>query len=244
MSMDKQKGARDAGKREAAQTEQPIIGEYLSFAATEAYKLLRTNLMFALPDQGKCRVVGVTSALRNEGKSTLAINLAYTVAQAGYRVLLIDGDMRLPTLAKRLNIPKRPGLSNLLAGLCTVQDAVQTSDLLDNLKAIAAGDIPPNPSELLSSARMETLLRELGADYDFILLDLPPVTAVTDGLVISKLVDGMIVVVSRGSVDKSGYGKRYGKYKKGYGGYYSYGAPPAGDRRSSEPKQTGGQKLS
>ena len=127
MSLDKQKGARDAGKREAAQTEQPIIGEYLSFAATEAYKLLRTNLMFALPDQGKCRVVGVTSALRNEGKSTLAINLAYTVAQAGYRVLLIDGDMRLPTLAKRLNIPKRPGLSNLLAGLCTVQDAVQTS---------------------------------------------------------------------------------------------------------------------
>ena len=198
MSLDKQKGARDAGKREAAQTEQPIIGEYLSFAATEAYKLLRTNLMFALPDQGKCRVVGVTSALRNEGKSTLAINLAYTVSQAGYRVLLIDGDMRLPTLAKRLNIPKRPGLSNLLAGLCTVQDAVQTSDLLDNLKAIAAGDIPPNPSELLSSARMETLLRELGADYDFILLDLPPVTAVTDGLVISKLVDGMIVVVCRG----------------------------------------------
>ena len=198
MSLDKQRGARDAGKREAAQTEQPIIGEYLSFAATEAYKLLRTNLMFALPDQGKCRVVGVTSALRNEGKSTLAINLAYTVAQAGYRVLLIDGDMRLPTLAKRLNIPKRPGLSNLLAGLCTVQDAVQTSDLLDNLKAIAAGDIPPNPSELLSSARMETLLRELGADYDFILLDLPPVTAVTDGLVISKLVDGMIVVVCRG----------------------------------------------
>ena len=253
MSLDKQKGARDAGKREAAQTEQPIIGEYLSFAATEAYKLLRTNLMFALPDQGKCRVVGVTSALRNEGKSTLAINLAYTVAQAGYRVLLIDGDMRLPT--------------------CTVQDAVQTSDLLDNLKAIAAGDIPPNPSELLASARMETLLRELGADYDFILLDLPPVTAVTDGLVISKLVDGMIVVVcrgycekklleaalrnmkylnikilgfvmTRGSVDKSGYGKRYGKYKKGYGGYYSYGAPPAGDRRPSEPKQTGGKKLS
>lgn len=273
MSPDKQKGARDAGKREAAQTEQPIIGEYLSFAATEAYKLLRTNLMFALPDQGKCRVVGVTSALRNEGKSTLAINLAYTVAQAGYRVLLIDGDMRLPTLAKRLNIPKRPGLSNLLAGLCTVQDAVQTSDLLDNLKAIAAGDIPPNPSELLSSARMETLLRELGADYDFILLDLPPVTAVTDSLVISKLVDGMIVVVcrgycekklleaalrnmkylnikilgfvmTRGSVDKSGYGKRYGKYKKGYGGYYSYGAPPAGDRKPSEPRKSADGKKS
>ena len=141
------------------------------------------------------------------------------------------------------------------------------------IKAIAAGDIPPNPSELLSSARMETLLRELGADYDFILLDLPPVTAVTDGLVISKLVDGMIVVVcrgycekklleaalrnmkylnikilgfvmTRGNVDKSGYGKRYGKYKKGYGGYYSYGAPPAGDRRPSEPKQSGGKKLS
>ena len=120
---------------------------------------------------------------------------------------------------------------------------------------------------------METLLRELGADYDFILLDLPPVTAVTDSLVISKLVDGMIVVVcrgycekklleaalrnmkylnikilgfvmTRGSVDKSGYGKRYGKYKKGYGGYYSYGAPPAGDRKPSEPRKSADGKKS
>ena len=84
-----------------------MLGDHLNFAASEAYKLLRTNLMYALTGEEKdeCRVVGVTSALRNEGKSTLAINLAYTVAQAGYRVLLIDGDMRLPTLAKRLNIP-------------------------------------------------------------------------------------------------------------------------------------------
>mgnify|MGYP001530953582 CR=1 FL=1 len=243
MSLDKQKGARDAGKREAAQTEQPIIGEYLSFAATEAYKLLRTNLMFALPDQGKCRVVGVTSALRNEGKSTLAINLAYTVAQAGYRVLLIDGDMRLPTLAKRLNIPKRPGLSNLLAGLCTVQDAVQTSDLLDNLKAIAAGDIPPNPSELLASARMETLVDGM-------------IVVVCRGYCEKKLLEAALrnikylnikilgFVMTRGSVDKSGYGKRYGKYKKGYGGYYSYGAPPAGDRKPSEPRKSADGKKS
>lgn len=256
---EKHKGARDAGKREA-QTEQPIIGESLSFAATEAYKLLRTNLMFALPDEGKCRVVGITSALRAEGKSTLTINLAYTIAQAGHRVLLIDGDMRLPTVAKRLNLPKKPGLSNLLAGLCTEEEAVQTSDLLDNLKAITAGDIPPNPSELLSSSRMETVLQHFSSQFDFILLDLPPVNAVADGLVISKLVDGMIFVVcrgycekkpletalrnmkylnikilgfvmTRGSVDKAGYRKKYGKYRYGGDYGYGYGEAPAAEGR-------------
>lgn len=251
MSAEKHKSARDTGKREA-QTEQPVIGDSLSFAATEAYKLLRTNLMFALPDQGKCRVVGVTSALRAEGKSTLTINLAYTIAQAGHRVLLIDGDMRLPTVAKRLNLPQKPGLSNLLAGLCSEEEAVQTSDLMDNLKVITAGDIPPNPSELLSSDRMETVLHHFSSQFDFILLDLPPVNAVADGLVISKLADGMIFVVcrgycekkpleaalrnmkylnikilgfvmTRGGVDKTSYQKKYGKYRRGYGYGYGYG---------------------
>ena len=163
-------------------------------------------------------------------------------------------------MAKRLNLPQKPGLSNLLAGLCTEEEAVQTSDLLDNLKAITAGDIPPNPSELLSSSRMETVLQHFSSQFDFILLDLPPVNAVADGLVISKLVDGMILVVcrgycekkpletalrnmkylnikilgfvmTRGSVDKTSYRKKYGKYRYGGDYGYGYGEAPAAEGR-------------
>ena len=94
-------------------------GDRLSFAASEAYKLLRTNLTFALPDEKKCRVVGVTSAMRGEGKSTTSINLAYTLAETGKKVLLIEADMRRPNLARRLAIDPAPGLSNLLAGCRT-----------------------------------------------------------------------------------------------------------------------------
>lgn len=86
-----------------------MLGDRLSFAASEAYKLLRTNLTFALPDENKCRVVGVTSAMRGEGKSTTSINLAYTLAEAGKRVLLIEADMRRPNLARRLAIDPAPG---------------------------------------------------------------------------------------------------------------------------------------
>ena len=95
-----------------------MLGDRLSFAASEAYKLLRTNLTFALPDEQRCRVVGITSASRGEGKSTTSINLAYTIAETGKRVLLVEADMRRPNLARRLAIDPAPGLSNLLAGLC------------------------------------------------------------------------------------------------------------------------------
>lgn len=229
-----------------------VIGRKLSFAASEAYKLLRTNLMFALPDEGKCRVIGVTSALRDEGKSTLSINLCYTIAQTGKRVLLIDGDMRLPVIAARTGLPGKPGLSNLLAGLCSEKDVVQASELADSMFVITAGDVPPNPSELLASARMEAALTFYAQQFDFIVLDMPPVSAVADSLVVTKLIDGMLVAVRRdycerkvlddtlrslryldarilgfvmtyGAVEKSGYHKKYGKRRGKYGYGYSYG---------------------
>ena len=93
------------GKREAPMTlakQRKLLGNHLNFAASEAYKLLRTNLMFALPDNKECRVIGITSALRGEGKSTTSVNLAYTIAQTGERVLMIEADMRLPNVAQRL----------------------------------------------------------------------------------------------------------------------------------------------
>lgn len=227
-----------------------ILGDRLNFAASEAYKLLRTNLTFALPDEQKCRVVGITSAMRGEGKSTTSINLAYTIAETGKRVLLVEADMRRPNLARRLAIDPTPGLSNLLVGLCREEDVIQDVGLLENLKVITSGDVPPNPSELLGSERMSTVVSALSQDFDFIIFDLPPVNAVSDGLVISKLIQGMIVVVRQdysnrqdltaalrqleylhikvlgfvmihGSVSGGRYG-RYGRYGK-YGRYDNYG---------------------
>lgn len=171
------------------------IGDKLNFAAAEAYKLLRTNIEFSLPNEKKCRIIGVTSGMRGEGKTTTAINLAYSFAQSGKRVLLLEADMRLPTIAKRLNIAGSPGLSNLLVGLCTGGEVLQESGLLPDLHVAVAGDIPPNPAELLGSEQMGVSVRALSENFDFIIMDLPPVNVVSDALVASKLVNGMIVVV-------------------------------------------------
>lgn len=255
------------GKREAPMTlsqQRKLFGNHLNFAASEAYKLLRTNLMFALPDNKGCRVIGITSALRGEGKSTTSVNLAYTVAQTGKRVLMIEADMRLPNIAKRLALRPTLGLSDLLAGLCTREEAIQESGMMENLRIIAAGSIPPNPMELLGSDQMGKHLTELKKEFDFIIFDLPPVNAVADGLVISKLVQGMIVVVRQdfgdkrslsvavrrlqylkvkilgfvmtcSKVNKKGYG--YRKYGRSYGyGYddYSYGYGEYGSKAASQ----------
>lgn len=178
--------------------DQFTIGEKLPFAAAEAYKLLRTNIQFALPDEQKCRVVGITSPCSGEGKSTTAVNLAYMLAEAGERVLLIEADMRLPALPRRLRLRAAPGLSNTLAGLENAMQSIQPSGIHKRLNFISAGDVPPNPSELLGSKSMQTLISVLRNAYDFILLDLPPVTEVVDALVASKLMDGMVVVVRQG----------------------------------------------
>lgn len=184
------------------------LGENLSFAAAEAYKLLRTNLNFSIPGSEKCKVIGVTSAMRGEGKSTTAVNIAYTMAQAGGKVLLIEADLRLPTLAKRLHVQPRPGLSNLLIGQCSGNDILQNSGLLSNLWVVTAGSIPPNPAELLDSEQMAVTIKTMEDFFDVIVIDLPPITAVSDALIVSKLTSGMVLVVrqeycDRGSVDEA-----------------------------------------
>ena len=182
--------------------DQFTMGEKLPFAAAEAYKLLGTNIQFALPDEQQCRIVGITSSCSGEGKSTTAINLAYMLAEAGEQVLLIEADMRLPTLSRRLRLKSAPGLSNILAGLENAMQSIQPSGIHKNLNFVSAGDIPPNPSELLGSKSMQTLISVLCNTYDFILLDLPPVTEVADALVASKLADGMVVVVRQGYANR------------------------------------------
>ena len=173
-------------KKQRAMADEAIFGTELSFAAAEAYKRLRTNIMFALPDEQRCRIVGITSACGGEGKSTTSVNLAY---------MLIEADMRLPTISKRLDLQLVPGLSNMLARQCNVNEVLQSTELHEKLVVMSAGDIPPNPSELLGSKSMRTLMEVLSGNFDFIILDLPPVTEVSDALVASKLADGMLVVV-------------------------------------------------
>ena len=191
------------------QKKNPFFGPNMSFAAREAYKLLRTNLLFSLPEmvEGRGHIIGVTSSLRGEGKSTTVVNLASTLAEQGERVLIVEGDMRLPSLHKKIRISTKPGLSNLLV---TRKDAtphlqtVEVGRINGNQIAfdvLAAGDIPPNPSELIGSGRMKRWMERLATQYQYILLDLPPVTAVTDALVATKIVDGIVMVVRNEHAD-------------------------------------------
>lgn len=224
------------------------LGENLSFAAAEAYKLLRTNLNFSLPAVDGCKIIGVTSALKGEGKSTTSVNIAYTMAQSGQKVLLLETDLRLPTLAKRIRVRSKPGLSNLLVGQCSGNEILQKSGLLPNLWVATAGDIPPNPAELLGSKNMELTLKALSDVFDVIIVDLPPVTAVTDAAIVSKLVHGMVIVVrqnycDRGAVDEAVRQLRFAEAKilgfvmtgadtqsknyKRYGNYGDYKQPAA-----------------
>lgn len=177
----------------------PLIGEGLSFAAAEAYKKLRVNLMFSMPDNEEhCRVVGVTSAIRGDGKTTTSINLACSLADTGLKVLLIDADMRLPGVSRMLHITAGPGLSNVLSGQTGGEIPYRKAKLRDNLYILSGGDIPPNPSELLGTKAMAELMKKLKEEFDFIIMDLPPITIVTDALVVTPLCTGFLLVVRQG----------------------------------------------
>ncbi len=192
--------------------EKATYGAGLNFAASEAYRLLRTNLLFALPpsashDGETCRVVGVTSSMSGEGKSTTALNLGYVLAESGKKVLVVEADMRLPAISGWLKLERRVGLSSLLAGLCTEGEAIQPSGIQERLWIMGAGPIPPNPTELLGSERMEGTLRNIGGACDFIILDLPPVNEVSDALVVSRLIHGMLMVVRQDYATRSSVGE-------------------------------------
>lgn len=176
---------------------QAVIGKNISFVASEAYKLLRTKLQFSFVDEVVCPVIGVSSALAGEGKSLSSINLAYSLAQLDKRVLLIDCDMRRPSLSTKLSISKTPGLSNYLTGYNDITSVIQVCSLDEekSFSIIASGDNPPNPIELLSSTKMAKVIERLRGSYDYIILDLPPVGEVSDAMVAAKLTDGVLLVV-------------------------------------------------
>lgn len=201
----KKAGAYAAGK---PQPKQPsLLGNGISFTASEAYKLLRTKLQFSFADDNNCRIIGLSSAFSGEGKSLSAINLAYTLSQLNKKVILIDCDMRRPTLAEKLRIQKKPGLSSYLTGQCGLEELVQLCGLKNDEAAfhvISAGQNPPNPVELLSSGRMEKMLNILRDSYDYVIIDLPPVGEVSDAMAVAKKIDGMLLVVRQNYCDRLG----------------------------------------
>ena len=172
------------------------FGKDLDFASVEAYNLLRTNLTFSMPDNDSGKVVGITSPCPEDGKSTTCINLSYALAEAGNKVLLVDADMRRPSLAKSVGLPMVPGLSNHLVE--NVGNAVHAGVLHENLSVMLSGEIPPNPSELIGSEKMKGFVQSMREKYDYVIFDLPPVNAVSDPLIMSKHIDGMILVVRHG----------------------------------------------
>lgn len=174
-----------------------FVGDGISFAASEAYKMLRTKIEFSFTDDNTCHVLGVSSAMAGEGKSLTSANLAYSLAQLEKKVLLIDCDMRRPSVAEKLSIQKYPGLSNYLIGKASLEKVTQTvgSGFMEtSLKVITAGKNPPNPMELLRSEKMERTVTKLREIYDFVVLDLPPVGEVGDALAVAKTADGIILV--------------------------------------------------
>lgn len=193
---------KSKAKKTDTQFTRAKLGPDMDFASTEAYNLLRTNISFSLPDMEGGKIIGVTSSCPQEGKSTTSINLSYALAEAGHKVLLIDSDMRRPSICKALNLNMAPGLSNLLAGNATEED-VRHGVLHPCLSVLLSGDVPPNPAELISSAKMGSVLESFRAEYDYVIVDLPPVNLVSDPLAMSKYVDGVIVVVRHERTRKS-----------------------------------------
>lgn len=174
-----------------------ILTRESSFHIKEAYKATRTNIMFSLAGKG-CKRIVVTSSFPGEGKSTTCINLAITFAQTGSRVLLVDADMRKPTVHRKLDMMNGNGLAHLLSNFCTLEEAI-TPTSYENLDVITSGHIPPNPAELLASETMGELLETLEQNYDYIFIDTPPLNVVTDATVLSQRVSGTVVVVREGT---------------------------------------------
>ncbi|MCM1059047.1 MAG: polysaccharide biosynthesis tyrosine autokinase [Eubacterium sp.] len=228
-----------------------LLSESTPFAITEAYNTARTNIMFAA-STSRQKIVAVTSSNPSEGKSTTCANIAISFANAGFKTLLVECDLRKPVMAKSFGVKPKKGLSSILGGFCTVSEAI-CPEVMSNLDIITTGDIPPNPSELLASDSMKIFLKASSDDYDYVFLDTPPVNVVTDSQLMNTEIAGLVFVIREGSTihpdiqsaiekiqlangkalgfvktfckpEKSGrYGKKYSYSKYGYKYGYGYG---------------------
>lgn len=161
---------------------------------SEQFRTIRTNIMYSSIDT-EVKTVIFTSATPGAGKSTTAANVAIAYAQSGKRTLLIDADLRRPTTHYTFEVANQRGLSTVIVNDMPAADAVKQTDV-ENLEILTSGPIPPNPSELLSSRKTHLLLKTVAMDYDMVLIDTPPLLAVTDAQVLSKIVDGVVLVTN------------------------------------------------
>ena len=205
---------------------------------SESFRALRTRVQFSNIDMDSFKTILVTSCLPGEGKTLISLNLAGSFAQAGKKVLIVDCDLRKPRLHGVLQAKKSPGLVDYLFHQVPLGNIIHPSEI-ENLSYIFAGTIPPNPSEILQSKALKQFLDEMRSSFDMIILDSPPVISVTDSEILSRIVDGTILVVSADSTEKeimtnavdlvknqtsSFLGVVLNKftYKNGYGSYYKY----------------------
>lgn len=218
---------------------------------SEAYRTMRTNLQFARTDSHGVKTLIVTSAGPKEGKSTTIANLAITYAQMGNKTLLVDADLRRPVVHKLFDLERSIGLTNMIIGKGTLEEAVQHSGV-ENLSIITCGILPPNPSELLASQKMSQLIDTLKSQFEIILFDTPPVIAVTDAAVLAPLLDGVLFVVDAGNTQREALARAYtllknvkanilgallnnidtsNRYGSYYYYYYNYYYTPDGDKK-------------
>ncbi len=175
-----------------------MLCDDLDFILHEEYRLLRTNIKYSLSDGKKSHCIGITSSIKGEAKTTAAINLAYTIAENGEKVCLLEADMRLPTVKKKLELEPCVGLSEYLTSQAELKDVLQELTFKKSaFSCIQAGALPPNPAELLSSSKMEELLEALSKEFTYVIVDLPPVAMVSDALVVGSKIDGMLMAVAQ-----------------------------------------------
>lgn len=216
----------------------------------EAFRIMRTNISFSNLDKD-VKTLLITSSSPGEGKTAITCNLAATMAFDGRKVLMVDADLRNPKVARKMEIPNDKGLSNVIAGHAAFDETVRKG-LVANLDVLTSGPTPPNPSELLGSVRMRDFLEDMARRYDAVLIDSPPLIAVTDPAILSTLADGTLLVVESGETEtgQALHSKKLlenvnakilgvvlnkaparvrGYYAYYYSQYYGYGEkPPAG----------------
>lgn len=181
-------------KKKQVNEQKLVLTENSPWPVQEAYKALRTNIMFSLPGN-QSKVIGVTSAMQHDGKSINAVNAAISFSQLGKKVALVEADLRIPTISKKIGCKSVPGLTDVLVGECPLTDAMRNPAKFPRLTMIPAGNIPPDPTWLLQSNQMKVLLDGLRKLYDYIFIDLPPVTTVADALILAPILDGYLLVV-------------------------------------------------
>ncbi len=188
-----------------------IVKEDPKSVAAEAFRTLRTNIQYSSIDN-EIKTMMVTSAGPAEGKSTTLCNLALTFAHTEKKVLIIDCDMRKPSVHKKMRLSNKAGVSNYLAGEVEINDIIQVYDR--NVYVIPSGTVPPNPSEILASRKMKAFIEKAKEKFDYILIDAPPVIAVTDAQVLASSVDGVILVIASKQAEKEAVVQAHDLLKK------------------------------